>query len=113
MADQGAQQALDELGVNEDDMYREAADEIARQLDILAEQVEAFWISVSPQDIGEYVDSFQISDIEDKDGHPARRVTNTAKYAHIIEMGSEDTPEFAPRAKTASHFGCEGPYLIS
>lgn len=110
--DTDAAEALKDLGVTENDIYSELGDEINRQLDVKADEVLAYWVSISPEKTGKYVDSIIIEDIEDADGHPARRIVATAPYSHILEYGSEDTTEYAPRAKTATHFGNVGRYTV-
>lgn len=108
--DTDAAEALKVLGVTEDDLYSELSDELDLALDAKAQEVREYWVSISPQDTSEYVDSINIEHIEDADGHSARRIVATADYSHILEYGSEDTAEYAPRAKTATHFGNVGRY---
>lgn len=65
----------------------------------LADAAADYWRSVSPADSGEYVDSVTVV----QDG-PSVAVVAKDPKAHIIEYGTTDTPEFAPRAKTEEHF---------
>jgi len=72
-----------------------------------AEEARDYWKSVSPvgdestdPHSGEYRDSIEVTVDGDK-----MWVGTEVEYAHIIEYGSVDTPEFAPRAKTEAHFG--------
>lgn len=110
--DTDAAEALKILGITEDDIYNKIDAELERALDAKAAEVQAYWVSISPQDSGEYVDSILVEAIEDTDGHPARRIVATAPYSHILEYGSEDTTEYAPRARTATHFGNIGRYTV-
>lgn len=83
------------------------AGEYDNQLTVFMGQVVAVWKDYSPvggtddPHPGLYRDSVRIT-------KPAAggkgQVGATVDYAHIIEYGSEDTPEFAPRAKTEAHF---------
>lgn len=97
---------------------RESASEIARQLkteakkerarlerevDELAGQMRDYAVSISPEDTGEYKDSFAITKTT-QDGLPARTLSNTDEIANIIEYGSEDTEEYAVLRRTEEHF---------
>lgn len=63
------------------------------------------WVKHSPKDSGDYIDSVKVT----KRARGGRgQVGATDPKANIIEYGSEDTPAFAPRAKTESHFGHDG-----
>lgn len=79
-----------------------------------AEEVVAYWRSVSPVRTGEYAASVKVLKVRQG---KALVGTNFWK-AHFIEFGTSDdtkegskfgpdtpTPEFAPGAKTAHHFG--------
>lgn len=99
--------------------------EVEEQLDKFAEEVRDYWRSVSPVDEGEYAASVQVKKLKPVKGMPARRVEATDYKAHWIEFGTGTdeggkrfvarlgksvdgdtvTPAFAPRAKTAQHFG--------
>lgn len=76
-------------------------DVIAAKRD-LAEQAAEYWRSVSPVDEGDYVESIEVV----QDGPEVAVVAQDPK-AHIIEWGSEDTPEFAPRTKTEEFFNTQ------
>jgi hypothetical protein len=65
----------------------------------MTDEVIPVWQANSPDDTGEYVEVKY-------DAQGGRGAVGTSiGYAHIVEYGSVDTPEFAPRAKTAAHFG--------
>lgn len=87
-----------------------AAGEYDSQLDeFMQAEVVAAWVANSPEDSGDYKDSVMVK-------HAARNgkgaVGTSIGYAHIVEYGSEDVPEFAPRAKAAASFnnGSTGDY---
>lgn len=87
-----------------------AAGKLDTQLDDFMEnEVVPAWQANSPEDTGEYKESVEVK-------HPAKggrgAVGSSNGYAHLIEYGSEDTPEFAPRAKAAATFnnGSTGDY---
>lgn len=106
-------EALKALGMTEDDVYRAVEDETNSGLDAKADEVRAAWIAKAPQDTGFYDSQVEISIIHDEHGRPARRVGDYAKYAHVIEYGSVDTPEFFVRGKVAAEFHNEGRYMVS
>lgn len=70
-----------------------------------AKEMQAYAVSISPEDTGEYIDSFEIKRVTRDDGLPARSLSNTDPIANIIEYGSVDTPEFAVLGRTAHAFG--------
>lgn len=76
---------------------KQAGDLDAALDDFMASEVVPVWQGNSPEDSGNYKDSIEVT-------QPASggkgEVSATVDYAHIIEFGSEDTPEFAPRART-------------
>ncbi|AXN50938.1 hypothetical protein MMRN_38430 [Mycobacterium marinum] len=86
------------------DLDEQLADDedVDRQLDeFMDEQVIPEWVKNSPKDTGDYIDSIKVT----KRAHRGRgQVGATDEAANIIEYGSEDTPAFAPRAKTEAHF---------
>jgi hypothetical protein len=69
-----------------------------------AKEMQAYAVSISPEDTGEYIDSFEINRV-DRDGLPGRSLSNTDPIANIIEYGSNDTPEFGVLGRTAHAFG--------
>lgn len=87
-----------------------AAGEYDTELDtFMQDEVVPAWVANSPEDSGDYKDSVMVK-------HPARNgkgaVGTSIGYAHIVEYGSTDTPEYAPRAKAAASFnnGSTGDY---
>jgi hypothetical protein len=107
-----ADEDLDALGITVEDFYREADLEINEGLDVMADDVLNWWDSIAPKDTGEYDSDLAITEIKDDDGHPARRVKDSAKYAHIVEYGSKYVDARSPRAKTAVRFGVDGKYMV-
>lgn len=85
----------------------------------LADEVRDHWRSVSPVDSGEYAASVHVEKRKDRNGLPHWWVGTRDWKAHFIEYGTGSdpdgtnskfgrdtpTPEFAPAAKTAHHFG--------
>lgn len=73
--------------------------------EFMANEVVPAWQSNSPEDSGDYKDSIEIT-------QPANagkgEVSATVDYANIVEYGSEDTPEYAPRARTIERLRGEG-----
>ena len=69
-----------------------------------AKEMQAYAVSISPEDTGEYVESFEINRV-DRDGLPGRSLSNTDDKAALLEYGTVDTPEFAVLGRTAHHFG--------
>lgn len=111
MSDDG-QAIEDALGISEEDFYREVDTEINDGLDVTAAAVQDFWEGVSPDDTGNYDRQLGVEPIIDDDGHPARRVKDSARYAHIVEYGSEHVEARSPRAITARRFGVVGKYMV-
>ncbi|GJJ22283.1 HK97 gp10 family phage protein [Mycolicibacterium mageritense] len=84
-----------------------------------AEDVRDYWRGIAPVDSGEYAASVHVEKRKDRDGLPHYWVGTRDWKAHFIEYGTGDdpddskspfgpdtpTPEFAPAAKTAHHFG--------
>jgi hypothetical protein len=67
----------------------------------MADAVVPVWRDESPEDTGDYIDSVGV--IAPALGG-AGKVGATDEAANVIEYGSIDTPEFAPRALTEAHF---------
>ncbi|MGV7585232.1 hypothetical protein PJN38_24220 [Mycobacterium kansasii] len=63
------------------------------------------WVKNSPKDSGSYIDSIKVTQ-RARGGRG--QVGATDPIANIIEYGSEDTPAFAPRAKTEARFAHDG-----
>lgn len=66
----------------------------------LAQEAAAYARSIAPVDQGDYRDGIVATVINGEPG-----VDFTDPISGIIEYGSEDTPEFAVRARTVAHFG--------
>ena len=104
------------------------AAEVKKALKELGEEVVAYWRSVSPVRTGKYAASVRVLRSFTVNGVPGVKVGSTSNRAGLIEYGtgadtkgekdpryvpalgvqvSKDTPTpaFAPRAKTAAHFG--------
>jgi hypothetical protein len=86
-----------------------ASAQVRQELDKLAAQVRDYWRSVSPIDDGVYAASVKVYKRKfTYKGMPGVGVGATDFKAHWIEYGTGEpgpTPAFAPRAKTAAHFG--------
>lgn len=69
--------------------------------EFMEDEVVPVWKDKSPVEHGTYRDSIKVT----KRAHNGRgQVGAEDEKANIIEYGSNDTPEFAPRAKTEAHF---------
>lgn len=83
--------------------------EVKDYLDRFALEVRDYWRSQSPVDEGKYAASVKVYDkYLLVDGMPGKRVGATDWKAHFIEYGTGEpgpTKAYAPRAKTAAHFG--------
>jgi len=92
-----------EYGVSDADFEAEmnSAEVLEAKIE-LAEKAAAYWRRISPEDTGEYIDSIEVR----VDGNDVSVGSDDDK-AHYIEYGTEDTPEFAPRAKTQARFAGE------
>src|SRR5688572_12536812 len=89
-----------EYGVSDSDFEREMeSEEVLKGKIELAEKAAAYWRRISPEDTGAYIDSIEVQ-VKGNDV----RVSATDEAAEYIEYGTEDTPEFAPRAKTQARF---------
>lgn len=67
----------------------------------MEDEVIPRWVGFSPEDTGEYRESVMVK----RPANAGRGAVGSSNgYAHLIEYGSNDTPEFAPRAKTAASF---------
>jgi hypothetical protein len=73
--------------------------------DFMANEVVEVWRSYSPEDTGKYMDSIEVT--RSASGGKGE-VSATVDYAHIVEYGSEDTAEYAPRAKTVERLNPGG-----
>lgn len=80
------------------------AGEFDAALDEFMDTVVGVWQGNSPEDSGDYKDSVAIVDqAESGKG----RVGASVGYANLIEYGSANNPEFAPRRRTIEHFNTE------
>lgn len=75
------------------------SEEVHRAKVDLASEAVAYWQGISPVDKGEYRDSIHVADYGDQ--VYAQADSDEAGY---IEYGTEDTPEFACRARTEAYF---------
>lgn len=77
------------------------AGEFDSELNDFMDAVVEVWVSNSPEDSGDYKRSIQvIKPAESGKG----RVGATEGYGNLIEFGTADTPEFAPRRRTIEYF---------
>jgi hypothetical protein len=89
-----------EYGVSDADFEAEMeSDEVLKGRIELAEKAAAYWRRASPELTGEYIDSIEVH-VKGNDVW----VAASDDKANLIEYGTEDTPEFAPRAKTQARF---------
>lgn len=65
----------------------------------LAQEAAEYAQSIAPEDTGAYRDSIVVEQSGD-----TVYVAFNDPAAHIIEWGSEDTPEYGIRARTEEHF---------
>lgn len=83
--------------------------ELKEGLDQFANQVRDYWRSIAKVDTGEYAASIKVyKKYLLVNGMPGKRVAATDFKAHWIEYGTGEpgpTKAYAPRAKTAAHFG--------
>jgi hypothetical protein len=86
-----------------------ASSDVKKELAKSALAVRDYWRSVSPVGLGAYAASVKVfNKSSNVKGMPAARVGATDFKAHWIEFGTGKpgpTEAFAPRAKTAAHFG--------
>ena len=85
------------------------ASDVKKRLASFGLEVRDYWRSVSPVESGSYAASVKVfkKPVTVK-GMPGLRVGATDFKAHWIEFGTGNpgpTEAFAPRAKTAAHFG--------
>ena len=79
--------------------------ELKRKGREFANQVCDYAKSISPQDRGDYIAAFGVRSRQRRGHLPTFQVYNTDPKAHLLEGGTEDTPEFAVFARTRFHFG--------
>lgn len=71
--------------------------------EVMDTEVVPAWVANSPRQSGAYVDSVKVTERSTTKGRG--RVGATAPHAHLVEFGTEHTPEYAPAEKTAQQFG--------
>lgn len=88
--------------ISEDEIaeHFEESAEILQYKMLVAQQAVEYAKSIAPVDTGAYRDSIKV----ERRGSKVRVVWKDYK-SHWIEYGTEDTPEYAIRAKTIEHFG--------
>src|SRR5262245_55646604 len=98
------------------DIYREIEAKVRRDAQVRrdarneAEKVRDYWkFREAPVETGRYAASIHIEDRPDHRGLPTFWVGTRIFYAGYLEFGTEDTPMFAPAAKTAFRFGGTAP----
>jgi hypothetical protein len=74
-------------------------DEVKQAKIALATEAVAYWQDIAPVESGEYRDSIHVAEYGDEVYAQA-----DDPKAGIIEYGTEDTPEFACRARTEAYF---------
>jgi hypothetical protein len=91
--------ALDDLFDPEDIAEWLQSDEVHQAKIELAAEAAEYWQNIAPVDKGEYRDSIHVADYGDQVYAQA-----DSPEAGYIEYGTEDTPEFACRARTEAYF---------
>ncbi|MDV6979655.1 hypothetical protein [Mycobacterium intracellulare] len=86
-----------------DDYLENSEDLLEGKLELAREVVE-YARSISPEDTGEYKAGIKVR----RYGRAGVGVVWTDPKSNIIEYGTEDTPEFAVRARTEAHFNHPG-----
>lgn len=104
--------ALELLGITEQDIFELEAEKIDAGVDKEGERVMRVWHGMSPEDSGDYKDGFTNRHLTAPDGRPVSRVSNSSKHAHIVEYGSEDQRAHSTRAKVAQKFDNVGRYTV-
>lgn len=77
--------------------------------DFMANEVVPEWKRNSPVDTGAYRESVQVTQ---RARMGKGEVGATDEAAGVIEYGSKNNPEFAPRLKTRMHFDHPGPAVL-
>jgi hypothetical protein len=83
---------------------KQEAEQIEEAVDERVEEMRDYAVSISPEDSGEYKESFRI-DRGRRDGLPTRTLKNVDPIANLVEYGSIHNPEFAVLGRTAHQFG--------
>ncbi len=73
----------------------------AKLQDFMENTVIPVWQQNSPEDSGAYKESIEV---KKPASGGAGKVGTSIGYAHILEYGSVDTPEFSPRGRTEAYF---------
>jgi hypothetical protein len=90
----------DFIDQSEIDEYLETSPDVLQAKLELADEVVDYARSISPEDSGEYKDGIKSR----RYGRTGVGVVWTDDKSDLIEYGTEDTPEFAIRARTEEHF---------
>ena len=98
---ESAQQIADEMRAA---ILAQERAEIEQIVDNRIEEMRDYALTLSPEDSGEYKNSFEIEKSTGPDGLPRRTLRNTDDKANLIEYGSIHNPEFAVLTKTEAHF---------
>jgi hypothetical protein len=83
-----------------------AAGEFDAALNEFMAGVVEVWQGNSPQDSGDYKDSVEVIA---QAGAGKGRVGASVGYANLVEFGSVNNPEYAPRRRTIEHFTTGSP----
>lgn len=86
------------------DAYLKTAPDVLAGKIEQAKKVVAYAQSISPVDSGKYKKGIKVR----RYGRTGVGVVWTDPISNIIEFGSNDTPEFAIKAKTEEHFNHRG-----
>ena len=93
--------------MSDDDLASQFADDLTEAVEagefdgaldeFMAGTIVDTWRENSPEDSGTYKDSVKVIDAAQAG---KGRVGTSLGYANLVEYGTADTPEFAPRQKT-------------
>ncbi len=92
------------IDADEIDAYLEDAPEAIEAKVELGTQVVEYARSIAPEDQGDYKDGIVVI----RRGKSGVGVDFTDEISNLVEYGTEDTPEFAVRARTIAYFGGTG-----
>ena len=77
--------------------------------EFMANEVVPVWKANAPVDTGNYRDSIKVTK---RASSGKGEVGATDSEANLVEYGSKNNPEYAPRAKTEAHFNQPGPIAL-